>query len=123
MASKNKPVPRAPWEVDFVHIELASTDKEALKTWDKNFSTTEKSISDLCMGGCKLSVVYDGRNDCYICTLTTQKVEAPAHQQCVSARGPDMLSSMRALAYKYAVILGGDITLLGSVAESRSQWG
>lgn len=123
MATKRKPAERAPWEVDFVHIDLSTADKEALQKWDRAFDATSQCLSSLCVDGWKLTAVFDGRNDCCICSVTSPKVEAGGHQKCLSARGPDLWSALRSMAYKVTVILDGDMTQLTDVAETRSQWG
>jgi len=123
MARNGKGDGRSDWEVDFVHIDLAAQDKEALDKYDLKYQTTFDTLSRASLDGWKLSVVHDQRNDCSIASFTSPKVDGGARQVCLSARGPDMLQALRVLTYKINVICGGDLGALRNTAQSRSQWG
>lgn len=111
------------WDVDFVQLELTAQDKETAKKWDVKFEQTFDCLCRCSVDGYKLSVTYDRRNDCAIAALTSPKPEGGANSLCFTARGPDLLQAMRMLAYKIVVLLDGDMSALGDVAQSRSQWG
>jgi len=123
MARKTKDAPRQPWEVDFVRLELDEQQKKKVQTWDTTGEQTFQCLHNCSLAGCKLSVVHDGRNDCYIASLTTPKVEGGERQRCFSARGPDILASFRVLAFKIVFLLDSDLDALQETAEARSQWG
>jgi len=123
MAKKPETTKRAPWEVDFVHLDLDSRQTAEAKGWDVSCEQTFDTLSRVSLDGCKLSIVHDQRNDCSIASLTTPKTDDGSRQVCFSARGPDMVSAMRILAYKIIKILDGDIRSVKSTAEARSQWG
>src|SRR5437667_12403842 len=109
MAPKAKANARAAWEVDFVHLDLDSRQTVEAKGWDVNCEQTFDTLSRASLDGCKLSIVHDQRNDCSIASLTTPKTDDGARQVCFSARGPDMVSSMRILAYKVVKLLDGAV--------------
>lgn len=123
MAAKEKKQQRAAWEVDFVHLDLDSRQMQEAKGWDVSCEQTFDTLSRASLDGCKLSIVHDQRNDCSIASLTTPKDDSGARQVCFSARGPDMVSAMRMLAYKIVKILDGDVRSVKPTAEARSQWG
>ena len=123
MARSIKSDGRQDWEVDFCHIDLSAQDKEALSKWDVKYEQTFDSLSRASLDGWKLSIVHDRRNDCAIASFTSPKVDGGPRQLCLSARGPDLLQSLRVLAYKIVVICDGDLTAIRGTAESRSQWG
>jgi len=122
-------MPKAPgtkknaWDVDFVQLELSAQDKESLSKWDVKYEQTFDCLSRVSLDGWKMSFTYDGRNDCTIAALTSPKPEGAGHPICFTARGPDLLSSMRAIAFKIVVILDGDLSSLSGTAQSRSRWG
>lgn len=123
MAKRATTEKRQPWEVDFVHIELDASQKKAVQSWDETGEASISALSSHCLAGCKISVVYDGRNDCFICSITTAKIEGGERQVCLSARGPDLVSAIRVLAYKIIKILDGDLSTAKETGEARSQWG
>jgi len=114
---------RAAWEVDFVHLELDGQQKKAVQTWDTSGEATFKALSDCTLAGWKLSLVFDARNDCYIGSLTSPKMEGQGRQVCFSGRGPDLMAAMRVMAFKLVYVLDGDLQTLRETAEARSQWG
>lgn len=123
---KGKPADKAArgaWEVDFIHLELGAEDKANVKKYDLQCEATIDTLSRLSMDGWKLSVVYDSRNECSLASLTSPKNDGRARQVCLSARGPDLMQSLRVLCYKINVILDGDLSSLENTAEQRSQWG
>lgn len=123
MAKRAAKSERAAWEVDFLYVELDSSQKRAVQEWDVEAVQTHHCLSNLLLAGCKLSVVFDSRNDTFIGSLTSPKSEGSGRQVCVSARGPDLISVLRVLAYKIIMILDGDLMSARVIAETRSQWG
>lgn len=123
MAKKVAAEKRQPWEVDFLHIELDTAQKKAVQQWDVDGTASILALENHLLAGCKLSLVHDSRNDCTIASLTTAKVEGGERQVCISARGPDLVSAVRVLAYKIVKILDGDLGSARETAEQRSQWG
>lgn len=114
---------RKDWEVDFVHLELSSQDKLDLAKFDAKFEASFDCLSRLSLDGWKISFVHDSRNDCCIASITSPKVAGGERQVCLSARGPDLMQSMRVMCYKVVVLLDGDLTTLKATSESRGQWG
>lgn len=123
MANKQAAKSRASWEVDFLYVELDSQQKRAVQDWDLDLTQTLHALSGLLLGGCKVSIVHDARNDTFIGSATSAKVEGGGRQVCLSARGPDMTAVLRVLAYKIVMILDGDMQNAREIAEARSQWG
>jgi hypothetical protein len=123
MAAKSKGTGRASWEVDFVHLDLDSKQMADAKTWDVSCEQTFDCLSRCSLDGAKLSIVHDRRNDCSIASITTPKTDGAERQVCVSARGPDMVSALRILAYKIVKVLDGDLGNLKVTSEARAQWG
>jgi len=111
------------WDVDFVQLELSAQDKESLSKWDVKYEQTFDCLSRASLDGWKISFSYDRRNDCTIAALTSPKLESGGRQICFTARGPDLLGSMRCIAYKIVVILDGHLDELEPTSQSRGQWG
>jgi len=123
MATKSSKDKRQAWEVDFLAVELDKAQKELVKKYDPKGELAWDVLSRCVLDGCKLSLVYDNRNDTCIASLTTPKVEGGPRQCCLSARGPDLLCAMRVLTYKFVVILAEDMSTAKEQAEARGQWG
>jgi len=123
MARKASAEKRQPWEVDFVFIELDAAQKRAVQEWDIDGAASILALDNLLLAGHKLSLVHDVRNDCTIASITTARIEGGGRQKCLSARGPDLVSAMRVLAYKVVKVLDGDLSAMADIAEARSQWG
>lgn len=123
MARKAVTEKRAEWEVDFVHIELDAAQKLQVQKWDVDGAASVLALDNHLLAGCKLSLVHDTRNNCIIASITTAKSEDGGRQKCLSARGPDLVSALRVLAFKTEKVLDGDLSAMGEVAEARSQWG
>jgi len=123
MATKKRTEKRQAREVDFVHIELDNAQKKLVQTFDADGTASLEVLSGHCLAGCKLSIVFDQRNDCFICSITTAKIEGGERQLCLSARGPDLVAGLRVLAFKIIKILDNDLETARETAEARSQWG
>lgn len=123
MAGKGKTEKRAAWEVDFLHVELDKAQREALQKWDVSGEQSFVALERLLIDGHKLSFTFDKGNDCVIAAATSPKTGDGNRQWCLTARGPDFSGGMRALAYKFIVILDGDPSSARTVAENRSSWG
>lgn len=114
---------RPSWEVDFISVELSKEQKELLRKWDSSGELTVDAVTRLVSDGYKLSVWGDKAHDCCGATLTSPKGESGDRQKCLSARGPDFLGAIKALAYKHLIVLDGQWGNLDNLAVADSQWG
>jgi len=122
MASKKKDG-RAAWEVDFISVELSKEQKDQLRKWDVKYELTIDAISRLVSDGYKFSAWGDKAHDCVGVTLTSPQLEGHAHKLCISARGPQFLDALRAIAYKHLIVLDGSWSTLANNADPDSSWG
>lgn len=74
--------------------------------------------------GLKLTLVWDGANDCFIASLTGRPDIEGMHSwtACLSARASSMNTALALLVYKHTEITGGDWTewLINGVKSKRS---
>lgn len=114
---------RPAWEVDFVSVELSKEQKKLVQSFDEDLSITMDTITTLVGEGYKLTCSGDKAHDCVAVYLTSPKSPDGARQQCLGARGPDLLNAMRAIVYKHSVILEGEWGTLENNYDPSSQWG
>lgn len=105
MAKKQSSNSSSGWNVSFVRCELDSADKDALLKYDPKGTESWDVIARLIDDGYKLSVSADKAHSAVGAYLTSPKGSEGAAQFCLSARGPDIFSAFRALAYKHAIKL------------------
>jgi len=123
MAAKSKQTTRNSWEVDFVNVSLAKEQKAALAKWDTSGEITSDTITRLVADGYKLSISADKAHDCCGAYLTGPASSDGARKRCLSARGPDFFSSLKALAFKHIVVLDADWGDKSENGEQLDQWG
>lgn len=99
---------RPSWEADFINCNLDKAAKEQLLKWDLKGEQTFDVISKLIDDGYKLSISADKSHDCVGAYLTSPDRGDGTRKSVLSARGPDLFGSLRAIAFKHSIILSGD---------------
>lgn len=86
---------------DFVTMTLNEAQKEQFREWYKSAGTSAfDELEALIPSGYKISVAYDGSNNCFIATLTCKEPTDPNYGYCLSSRGPDIWTSLALCVFK-----------------------
>lgn len=97
----NKPT----WAVDFINLRPSADDKKA---FDKFMSSSQEALNDaaenLLLCGGRLSITFDGENDCFIVAYT-QKVAGDVNEgKCLTVRAGTWFKGFLYLAWYHQVI-------------------
>lgn len=97
----------------FVQISLDESDRERYDVWvSENPNAMWPLLIDSLAEGLKLTVVWDGANECFIATFTGRpdpmgKMEFTTS---LSARNSDFIATLTLLVYKHVELCGEDWT-------------
>lgn len=95
----------------FVQITLLESDREPFDIWlSGGPQTVRRELDNSLSSGLKLTVTFDGGNQCYIASLTGRPdVNGErAFTCCLSARGGTFEEALAVLVYKHAEMLHRD---------------
>lgn len=105
MASKKAQVERP--NVRFVNIRVPAEKKEDSKVWVKQLGRKWLAeVEHLCQAGYKLGATWDGRNNCFIVSITCWDNESANYGLCFSTRHIDVEAAFGLVLYKVLEILG-----------------
>lgn len=108
-----------PWG-GFVNIPVSDADKEKFGFW---FTEAEPvmidTLSELMWSGLKLSVVFDGENDCFIATLTGKPHPDVDFRCAMSARHSSLPLALGLLLYKHFILADQDWSQFTQKGEKR----
>jgi len=94
--------------VGFVSCELTAAHKDDLAAGVVTYEEAWDEIDALLYDRYKLSIVRDDAHDCYVVSLTCNKVGDSNAGLTLSARGGTMVNAVRALIFKHRKIMDGD---------------
>jgi len=109
----------------FAQVNVGDIDKEKFEDWLSSIGDRWwPQLQDELAAGLKLTLVWDGQNDCFIASLTGRPDndgQSP-WTACLSARSADMFQSLALLTYKHLELTGGDWTewLINGTKTKRS---
>lgn len=106
---------RAPWEVDFVGLELTSTLREQYKKWKPTADQVTGVIDALLTEGCKVSLSYNVNTDSYILSITVPSPDKETRKKSFTSHAATMYDAMCVAAFKVEHLLDGQVQTLYSV--------
>lgn len=109
----------------YVQCSVDGPEREQFDLWlAENPTAMPALLVDALASGLKLTLVWDGKNDCFIATLTGRPdYEGQSAYTCsLSARAGDMNTALSVLVYKHVEICGEDWTdwLINGSKSKRS---
>lgn len=102
--------PKDEW-AGYVQCSIDGPEKEAFDLWlSENPTAMPALLIDSLASGLKLTLVWDGANECFIATLTGRPdIEGEREWTAsLSARAGDMNTALSVLVYKHVEICGED---------------
>jgi len=97
----------------FAQVNVGDVEKHHFEIWLSSIGDGWWPIlQDELAAGLKLSLVWDGANDCFIASLTGRPDLEGMHSwtACLSARAGEMTTALALLTYKHSELTGGDWT-------------
>jgi len=109
----------------FAQVNIGDSEREQFDLWVSAIGTGWwAALQDELAAGLKLTLVWDGQNDCFIASLTGRPDNAGESEwtACLSARSDDLFQSLALLVYKHLEVTGGDWTdwLINGTRAKRS---
>jgi len=97
----------------FAQVNIGDNEREQFDMWLSAIADGWwPLLQDELAAGLKLTLVWDGANDCFIASLTGRP-DTDGEQPwtaCLSARAAEMNTSLALLTYKHIEVTGGDWT-------------
>lgn len=109
----------------FAQVNVGENEREKFDDWFSDaINTWWNWLQDELASGLKLTLVWDGANDCFIASLTGRP-DIEGEQEwtaCLSARADNMTTALALLLYKHTQVTGGDWTdwLVNGTKTKRS---
>jgi len=95
----------------FAQVNVGENEREAFDLWRSSIADGWwPLLQDELAAGLKLTLVWDGANDCFIASLTGRPDCDGASEwtACLSSRAGEMDTALALLVYKHLEITGGD---------------
>jgi len=95
----------------FAQVNVGESEREQFDLWLSGINTQWWAIlQDELAAGLKLTLVWDGANDCFIASLTGRPdIDGQRPwTTCLSARAGEMDTALALLTYKHTEVTGGD---------------
>lgn len=118
-----KSAERAPWEVHFINLNLSRTQIEEAKTWDKDYAKTLKTVEDVLVEGCKLSLTYQANTGSVIAACTVPSPQTGVDKRCFTSHAPTALEALKMFAYKVESLLDGQVSSVHDRKQSGEAFG
>lgn len=92
-------------KIEFVNINLSAQEKQHFKSWYHEHESEIPSLATAFIAqGYKLSLKYDGENECFIATSTCQDETMPNGGKALSSRSDDWIEALALNIYKTDVV-------------------
>lgn len=95
----------------FAQVNIGDSERESFDDWRSRVAGTWWALlQDELASGLKLTLVWDGANDCFIASLTGRPDCNGMSEwtACLSARAGEMDTALSLLLYKHLEVTGGD---------------
>jgi hypothetical protein len=95
----------------FIQVSIKDSERQEFDLWvSENGPRTWRELDDALGVGLKLTVAFDGGNDCYIASLTGRPdiVGSVAWVCCLSGRGGTLEEAVNVVIYKHVALLNRD---------------
>jgi len=121
---RGKPQKRPAFELKgFVACDLTKEVKEQGKVWvTDNAPNLGAKVEALVSDGYKVSLSFDRVHDCYQASCTCTDAENGDYGFCLTARAPDVWSSLGMLLFKHYVVLDGEWASRAASASTSDKW-
>lgn len=107
----------------FVICDLDVETKEQMKLWIKDDGRWFDVLAKAVDSGHKISVNADVAHKCVAAFCTGSPRGGGSGKLCLSARGPDFAGALAALAFKFSVVLDGDLGNAMKQDDAIDIWG
>lgn len=107
----------------FVEVPLSDDDKASLAQGHFEAEDAFSFLEELANDGYKVSISQDAKNSCYIASATGRHPDDPNNGYTLSGRGPDVLGSLAALAYKHITLCERGAWANHTNGAATSSWG
>lgn len=103
----------------FINLKMSDELTDVFKLWVEEYGNkAQETLTEFLAEGGKLSLVWDGENQCFIGTYTGALVENSASRFAMSARAGGMMECLALLAWKHLTVLSN-----GGYGEFRPRAG
>lgn len=103
--SKGLPMPYI--ETTFVNLKLSEKDKTAFKKWAvEQVNDLDMHLTNLILGGHKLSLSYSEKNQSYSCAITCRDKTSVNVNKCVVSMHKSPYDALWVALYKHVKLLG-----------------
>lgn len=96
--------------VGFVNVNLTDTQRAAWAAWHQQGEEVDDAIQDITDGVGKLSLSYDTRQGCFICSLFVTGAGRPDAGLILTMRGDHWYKALSRTAFVFALVCDGDLT-------------
>lgn len=94
----------------FVNVRLDRADSKRFATWQEdNREHLETLLDELVVAGNRLSATFDGKNSCFIVSITNRIEGDPNKNCCFSSRSDTLDEAIWLAMYKFHVLLNGSV--------------
>lgn len=94
----------------FINVTLNDTQRDAWKAWHSTGEAVDDAIQNIVDGVGKLSLSWDTRQGCFICSLFVQGAGRPDGGLILTMRGDHWYKALSRTAFVFDVICEGDLT-------------
>lgn len=101
----------------FINYTLSKQDGEWLESADLETEFPLSLVCELATEGYKFSVSFDGKNQCYLASLTDRDEGSPFYNSCLTGRGSTPVDAFHALLYRHLVLSERDWSFFGDTGN------
>lgn len=94
----------------FVNVTLNDTQRDAWRTWHSQGEEVDDAIQEIVDGVGKLSLSWDTRQGCFICSLFVTGASRPDAGLILTMRGDHWYKALSRTAFVFSLVCNGDLS-------------